>query len=75
MVVSKFRESMPEVDGRVAVPSFQRDDFRTALSGTAPVDDLLQMPGWTNAEEGTLTGCVGRRRGRLNYEIISVTQF
>ena len=53
MVVSKFRESMPEVDGRVAVPSFQRDDFRTALSGTAPVDDLLQMPGRTNAEEGT----------------------
>lgn len=64
MVEPKLRESMLEVDGRVAVLTFQRDDIRNALTGTALVDDLLQTANWANAEKGILAGFVDRRRGR-----------
>ena len=43
---------MLEVDRRVAVLIFQRDDVRNALTETALVDDLLQTADWANAENG-----------------------
>jgi enoyl-CoA hydratase/carnithine racemase len=52
MVVPKLRESMLEVEGRVAVLTFQRDDVRNAMTGTALVEDLLQTAGWADAEKG-----------------------
>jgi enoyl-CoA hydratase/carnithine racemase len=52
MVVPKLRESLMEVDGRVAVLTFQRDDVRNALTGTALVDDLLKTVAWADREKG-----------------------
>jgi enoyl-CoA hydratase/carnithine racemase len=52
MVVPKLKESLLEVEGRVAVLTFQRDDVRNALTGTALVDDLLQTVSWADAEKG-----------------------
>lgn len=52
MVVPKLSESLLEVEGRVAVLTFQRDDVRNALTGTALVDDLLQAVKWADGEKG-----------------------
>jgi enoyl-CoA hydratase/carnithine racemase len=52
MLVPKLRESLLEVAGRVAVLTFQRDDVRNALTGTALVDDLLQAVAWADGEKG-----------------------
>jgi len=52
MDVPKLRESLLEVENRVAVLTFQRDDVRNALTGTALVDDLLQTVSWADAETG-----------------------
>jgi enoyl-CoA hydratase/carnithine racemase len=51
MVAPKLRESKLEIAGRVAVLTFQRDDVRNALTGTALVDDLLQTADWANTEK------------------------
>lgn len=51
MAVPKLNESKLELDGRVAVLTFQRDDVRNALTGTALVDDLLQTTAWADAEK------------------------
>jgi enoyl-CoA hydratase/carnithine racemase len=51
MDVPKLRESLLEVEGRVAVLTFQRDDVRNALTGTALIDDLLQAVRWADAEK------------------------
>ena len=52
MVVPKLNESLLEVEDRVAVLTFQRDDVRNALTGTALVDDLLLAVRWADAEKG-----------------------
>jgi enoyl-CoA hydratase/carnithine racemase len=52
MLVPKLRESLLEVAGRVAVLTFQRDDVRNALTGTALVNDLLQTVAWADGEKG-----------------------
>lgn len=51
MVVPSLRESRLELDGRVALLTFQRDDVRNALTGTALVDDLLQTAAWVETEK------------------------
>ncbi len=38
-----------EVEGRVAVLTFRRDDMRNALSGTSLIDDICATLAWTNA--------------------------
>jgi enoyl-CoA hydratase/carnithine racemase len=48
----QLKESLLEVDGRVAVLAFCRDDVRNALTGTALVDDLLQTAVWANTDPG-----------------------
>jgi len=52
MFVPKLSESLLEVEDRVAVLTFQRDDVRNALTGTALVDDLLQAVTWADGEKG-----------------------
>lgn len=38
-----------QLDGRVATLTFNRDDVRNALTGTALIDDLLATVAWVNA--------------------------
>lgn len=50
MTIPKLTDSLLEVDGRVATLSFNRDDVRNALTGTALVDDLLRTVKWADGE-------------------------
>ena len=50
--VPELKDSSLEVDGRVAVLTFQRNDVRNALTGTALIDDIVQTVQWTNSEPG-----------------------
>jgi len=43
------KESTFTLDGRVAVLTFDRDDVRNALTGTALLDDLLAVLAWIEA--------------------------
>jgi enoyl-CoA hydratase/carnithine racemase len=44
-----LRDSTFEVEGRVAVLTFQRDDMRNALTGTGLVDDICAALEWVDA--------------------------
>jgi enoyl-CoA hydratase/carnithine racemase len=44
-------DSTLEVAGRVAILTFQRDDVRNALTGTALVEDILRTVSWTESEK------------------------
>jgi len=44
-------DSRLEMFGRVAVITFQRDDVRNALTGTALVEDLMKVLVWANCAE------------------------
>ncbi len=46
-----LKDSVLELRGRVAVISFNRDDVRNALTGTALVEDLLQTLDWANRSD------------------------
>lgn len=37
-----------ELDNRVAILTFRRDDVRNALTGTALIDDIVQTAAWVN---------------------------
>ena len=50
LVLPKLQDSLLEVDGRVAVLTFQRNDVRNALTGTALIDDIVQTVNWANTE-------------------------
>jgi len=43
-----LKDASLDVDGRVAVLTFRRDDMRNALTGTALVDDICATLEWTN---------------------------
>lgn len=47
-----LKDSSLEVDGRVALLTFQRHDIRNALTGTALTDDIVQTIEWANNEPG-----------------------
>lgn len=44
-----LKDATLELEGRVAVLTFQRDDKRNALTGTALVDDICATLEWANA--------------------------
>lgn len=46
----ELQDSSLEVDGRVATLTFQRNDVRNALTGTALIEDILQTVNWANNE-------------------------
>jgi enoyl-CoA hydratase/carnithine racemase len=46
-----LKESVLEIQDRIAVFTFKRDDVRNALTGTALVEDLLQVLAWVNSAE------------------------
>ena len=48
----QLQDSALEVEGRVAVLTFQRDDVRNALTGTHLIDDILQTVAWVNRNDG-----------------------
>jgi enoyl-CoA hydratase/carnithine racemase len=48
--VPSLKDSSLEVEGRVAVLTFKRNDVRNALTGTALIDDILQTVSWANTE-------------------------
>ena len=50
--VPELKDSSLEVDGRVAMLTFQRNDVRNALTGTALIDDIVQTVNWANTEPG-----------------------
>ena len=50
--VPELKDSSLEVEGRVAVLTFQRNDVRNALTGTALIDDIVQTVNWANTEQG-----------------------
>ena len=52
MEIPKLKNSLLEVEGRVALLTFQRDDVRNALTGTFLIDDILQTVSWANGEDG-----------------------
>lgn len=47
--IPTLRDAALEVEGRVAVLTFKRDDMRNALTGTALVDDICATLEWANA--------------------------
>lgn len=51
MGIPELTDSVLEVDDRVAVLTFQRDDVRNALTGTALADDILRTVSWADAEK------------------------
>ena len=52
MEVPKLKESLLEVDDRIATLTFMRHDVRNALTGTALMDDILHTVNWANIESG-----------------------
>jgi enoyl-CoA hydratase/carnithine racemase len=46
-----LKDSVLEIQGRVAMITFRRDDVRNALTGTALVEDLLETLAWANRAE------------------------
>jgi len=44
----KLKDAALELDGRVAVLTFRRDDMRNALTGTSLVDDICATLEWAN---------------------------
>jgi len=44
-----LKDAALELDGRVAVLTFKRDDMRNALTGTGLVDDICATLAWANA--------------------------
>jgi enoyl-CoA hydratase/carnithine racemase len=52
MDVPSLKESLLEVDGRIATLTFKRNDVRNALTGTALIDDILLSVDWANTESG-----------------------
>jgi enoyl-CoA hydratase/carnithine racemase len=46
----KIKDATLSVEGRVATLTFERDDVRNALTGTALFDDILRTVEWANAE-------------------------
>ena len=47
--IPALKDAALEVEGRVAVLTFKRDDMRNALTGTALVDDICATLEWVNA--------------------------
>jgi enoyl-CoA hydratase/carnithine racemase len=43
-----LKDAALELDGRIAVLTFKRDDMRNALTGTALVDDICATLAWAN---------------------------
>jgi enoyl-CoA hydratase/carnithine racemase len=52
MKIPKLKDSLLEVEGRVAILTFQRNDVRNALTGTFLIDDILRTVSWSNGEDG-----------------------
>ncbi|WP_243374843.1 enoyl-CoA hydratase-related protein [Geotalea sp. SG265] len=52
MVVPILKDSSIHMDGRIAVLTFQRNDVRNALTGTALIDDIVRTVNWANREPG-----------------------
>lgn len=50
MVLPTLKDSSLNVEKRVAVLSFMRNDVRNALTGTALIDDIVQTVNWVNNE-------------------------
>jgi enoyl-CoA hydratase/carnithine racemase len=46
-----LKDSVLEIRARVAVMTFNRDDLRNALTGTALIEDLLKTLAWVNSAE------------------------
>jgi len=46
-----LKDSVLEIRDRVAVMTFNRDDLRNALTGTALIDDILKTLAWVNLAE------------------------
>jgi enoyl-CoA hydratase/carnithine racemase len=46
-----LKNSIIEIENRVAVLTFMRDDVRNALTGTALIEDILQTLAWVNIVE------------------------
>ncbi len=51
MKLPDLADSRLEVADRVAILTFQRNDVRNALTGTALVDDILQVVNWAENEK------------------------
>ena len=47
--IPTLKDAALEVEGRIAVLTFKRDDMRNALTGTALVDDICATLEWANA--------------------------
>ncbi|MCM2357910.1 MAG: enoyl-CoA hydratase-related protein [Geobacteraceae bacterium] len=50
--VPELTDSSLELEGRVAVLTFQRNDVRNALTGTALIDDIVRTVSWANGAAG-----------------------
>ncbi len=49
MNLPRTTDALLAIDGRVATLSFNRDDVRNALTGTALIDDIVGVAEWINA--------------------------
>jgi enoyl-CoA hydratase/carnithine racemase len=49
MDLPELTDSSLELSDRVATLTFQRDDVRNAITGTALVDDIIRTIGWSNS--------------------------
>lgn len=49
-ITPKLKESLIELEGRVALLTMQRHDLRNALTGTALVEDIVDTVRWANSD-------------------------
>lgn len=51
LAIPALEDSTLEVEGRVALLTFRRNDVRNALTGTALIDDIVTAVNWVNGEQ------------------------
>ena len=51
ITVPKLKDSSLTLDNRVALLTFQRDDVRNALTGTALIEDIVDTVNWVNGND------------------------
>ncbi len=48
--IPSLTDTQLEINGRVAILRFNRDDVRNALTGTTLVDDIVDTVEWINSD-------------------------
>ena len=64
--IPQLTDASLELENRVAILTFRRDDVRNALTGTALIDDIVQVAAWTNLNRvGMIQKCAPGSKTRV----------